>query len=395
MRQVYRSVFMQYPSLNDLKDNTMLAAALGLWGAAMLTFVSKDIPLTLWRSIKRQLTTILEVTSTQDEFVAITRWMERRPFSGKFRSLRAKNRELGVGFGRHYFFHKGRLCWFFRDRVETKDGFELEEISISCVGRNQKFIRDIVDEAVKETHRSKETKIYVPRWNSWNLLTSQAPRSLDSIILADETRSKITNHLDRFFRSETIYRERGIPFRTGLCLYGPPGTGKTSLVRAICAQYDLRLYTVDLSNMNDHELMELMWRVGSRSLVLMEDIDTVLASHDRSKKDKGEKSDRVTLSGLLNAIDGVVDSEGRVFAFTTNHIEKIDPALLRPGRADLKVELNTMTSQMVLTALKKYVPAINVSDSLRWKDGMTPAEFQQVLLRHEHEYDDLIKHLTV
>lgn len=149
---------MNYPSLIDLKDNSMMAAALGLWGAAMLTFVSKDIPITLWKAFRRQFTTVLEVTSTQDEFIAITRWMERRPFSKKFRSLRAKNRELSVGFGRHYFFHRGRLCWFFRDRVETKDGFELEEISITCIGRNQKIIRDIVDEAVKETHRSKETK---------------------------------------------------------------------------------------------------------------------------------------------------------------------------------------------------------------------------------------------
>ncbi len=385
---------MQYPSLIDLKDNSMMAAALGLWGAAMLTFVSKDIPITLWKAFKRQFTTVLEVTSTQDEFVAITRWMERRPYSKKFRSLRAKNRELSVGFGRHYFFHRGRLCWFFRDRVETKDGFELEEISITCVGRNQKFIREIVDEAVKETHRSKETKIYIPRWKSWNLLTSQAPRTLDSIILADDTRDKITKHLDRFFQSEETYRTRGIPYRTGMCLYGPPGTGKTSLVRAICAQYDLRLYTVDLSDITDNELMELMWRVGSRSLVLMEDIDTILASHDRSKKDKDSKPDRVTLSGLLNAIDGVVESEGRVFAFTTNHIAKIDPALLRPGRADLKVELDVMTSQMVEASLKKFVPALNFSTSLKWKDGITPAEFQQILLRYECEEEKLLEKLT-
>jgi len=385
---------MQFPTLLDLKDNSMMAAALGLWGAAMLTFVSKDIPITFWRALKRQFTTVLEVTSTQDEFIAITRWMERRPYSPKFRTLRAKNRELSVGFGRHYFIHRGRLCWFYRERVETKDGFELEEISISCLGRNQKFIRDIVEEAVKETHRSKETKIYVPRWHSWNLLTSQTPRKLDSIILADETRGKITSHLDRFFQSEKTYRERGIPYRTGLCLYGPPGTGKTSLVRAICAQYDLRLYTVDLSNMNDHELMELMWRVGSRSLVLMEDIDTVHASHDRTKEEKREKSDKVTLSGLLNAIDGVVESEGRVFVFTTNHITKIDPALLRPGRADLKVELDVMTPQMVKTSLKKFVPTINVSDTLKWREGLTPAEFQQILLRYENEQEILIQHLT-
>lgn len=385
---------MDFSSIADLKNSSMSAAALGLWGAAMLTFISKDIPLTFWRAIKRQLTTELEVTSTQDEFVAITRWMERRPFSKKFRTLRAKNRELSVGFGRHYFFYRGRLCWFFRDRVETKDGVELEEISISCLGRNQQFIRNIVVEAVRETHRSNETKIYVPRWTSWNLLTSQAPRKLDSIILAEETRERVTNHLNRFFQNEGTYRERGIPYRTGICLYGPPGTGKTSLVRAICAQYDLRLYTVDLSNMTDHELMELMWRVGSRSLILMEDIDTVIASHDRAKKDKVEKQDRVTLSGLLNAIDGVVDSEGRVFAFTTNHISKIDPALLRPGRADLKVELDVMSPQMVESALKKFVPELNFPDDLNWKSGISPAEFQQILLRYEREEELLLEQLT-
>jgi chaperone BCS1 len=394
VRQSYRGVIMQYQSLIDLKNSSMLAATLGLWGAAMLTFASKDIPLTFWKAIKRQFTTELEVTSTQDEFIAITRWMERRPYSGKFRTLRAKNRELSVGFGKHYFFHKGKLCWFFRERVETKDGAELEEISISCFGRDQKFIRDVVAEAVRETHNSNETKIYVPKWHAWSLLTSQAPRKLDSIILSDETRLKITGHLDRFFQSEDKYKLRGIPYRTGICLYGLPGTGKTSLVRAICAEYDLRLYTVDLSCITDQELMELIWRVGSRSLVLMEDIDSVLAAHDRSRKGKEEKNEKVTLSGLLNAIDGVVESEGRVFAFTTNHIEKIDPALLRPGRADLKIELNAMSPMMIHKTLKKFHPKLDISESLRWKEGVTPAEFQQLLLRYESEEEKLIEQLT-
>jgi chaperone BCS1 len=386
---------MQYLSLPGFQDHTMLASMLGLWGAAMLTFVSKDIPLRVWRAIQRQFTTVLEVTSAQEEFVAITRWMERRPFSKKVRSIRAKDKELSVGFGRHYFFHQKRLCWFERGRVETKDGSELEEIAISCIGRDQQFLRNIVNEAVRETHQSQETKIYLPRWRSWNLLTTQSPRSMDSVILEDEVRGQIIQHFDRFFDSEAIYRQRGIPYRTGICLYGAPGTGKTSLVRAICAQFNLRLYTVDLRNTNDQDLMELLWRVGTRSLVLMEDIDSVIASHDRSKAVKGDDSERVTLSGLLNAIDGVVASEGRVFAFTTNHIAKIDPALLRPGRVDLKIELGVMSHAMLDRSLRKFLPEIELPFGANWRSDVTPAEFHQLVLQFEYQPERLVRLLTI
>jgi chaperone BCS1 len=382
------------PSLLDqVKANPVLAGALGLWSAAMLTFITKDIPASFLKIIRKQCTTSLEVTSQEEEFTSLTRWIERKGFSRRFRRVRVKNKEISAGFGRHYFLYQWRLCWFFRDRVENKDGTDLEEVTVSYLGRDQRFLRDLIQSAIDNTFVSDQTRIYVPRWKGWSLLATQPKRSLDSVLLPPLLRRQIHSHFDAFFESREWHRFHGIPYRTGMCLYGQPGTGKTSLVRAICAHYDLRLYTIDLSNTTDQALKELVWSVGTRSMILMEDIDTISAAQDRSETKTACDSERVTLSGLLNAIDGVVDSDGRVFAFTTNHIERIDPALLRPGRADLKIELGAMTTEMFSDAFRKFAPTLDVPGDLQLRSDVTPAEFQRLFLDRKISHREVLEKL--
>ncbi len=374
-------MIQKIPLLKLLASNPILTTGLGLWGAAMLTFFTKDVPESAISFLTRQLTTSLEVTTRETEFSALINWIESRGFSKGFRSLRARNKALSAGFGRHYFFYRKKLCWFYRNRIQNKE-YELEEITLTCLGRNQQLLRDLIQEASDSIERADKTRIYAPRWRSWDLLAAQSKRPLSSVVLSDENMKAVTAHLDWFHGAKDWYRKHGVPYRTGICLSGAPGTGKTSLVRAICAHYDLGLYTLDLVNSSDQELKEMVCQLGARSLFLLEDIDTVAAAWNRATAKEGEKTDKLTLGGVLNAIDGVAESDGRVLVITTNMREKLDPALLRPGRIDLQLELGPMSSQMFRAGFRNFFPDAVVPAGFAWPVGMTPAEFQQIVLRH-------------
>lgn len=151
------------------------------------------------------------------------------------------------------------------------------------------------------------------------------------------------------------YQCRGIPHRRGYLLHGKPGAGKSSTIFALASELGLDIYPISLSqgDMDDSSLNQLLLSTKNPSIILIEDIDVAFSRDaedektDKSPKDskeaglqklKGSKSEsQITLSGLLNAIDGVSAPEGRILIATTNSIERLDDALLRPGRLDVRL----------------------------------------------------------
>jgi chaperone BCS1 len=138
-------------------------------------------------------------------------------------------------------------------------------------------------------------------------------------------------------------------------LYGPPGTGKTSLVSGLAAHFGLSVYCVNLTEFNDRSLMAAISQVPRNSVLLFEDIDCMkggqkrespvkeLTDSDGKANTTGAGNNGVTLSGLLNVLDGFFAPTGVLFMMTTNRIETLDPALLRPGRIDYKLYLGAAT----------------------------------------------------
>jgi len=166
----------------------------------------------------------------------------------------------------------------------------------------------------------------------------------------------------------------GIPFRRGYLLHGVPGSGKTSLIHSLSGELGLDIYVVSLSSkgMSDNTLTTLMGGVPTRCILLLEDLDaaftrsvtrdststgTPTASTAKDKDTAENDGSTLSLSGLLNALDGVAAAEGRLLFATTNHIERLDPALSRPGRMDVWVNFTHATKFQAEGIFKCFFPS--------------------------------------
>lgn len=380
--------------LLTIQKNPLLAAGIGLWSAAMLSYFTKDLPLIFWKLLKRQFTVSIEIPSNESTFKAITQWLEEKEKTKVFRSLRLREGKISAGLGKQYFFHQSRIWWIERERLDKPLDSDLEEISIGCFTINQNLVREFLDTAKSELEVNDRISIYFNDDDFWRFRGQQDKRNLNSVLLQKDKKIEIIDHLTRFFNSREWYKIGGIPFRTGLCLYGPPGTGKTSLVKAIASHFNLNIYVLDLNSQSDQSIQALFSKLPDKCVVLIEDIDTFDAVKTRTKSSHEASSAQLTLGGLLNAIDGIIDSNGRILVMTTNHIERLDPALIRPGRCDKTIELTYLTDETFRLAFKKFYPNFQIPAQVMWQTGVTPAILQIFVLNNKNRPDRLLHIMT-
>ncbi len=172
------------------------------------------------------------------------------------------------------------------------------------------------------------------------------------------------------------YAPRGRGYR----LYGPPGTGKTSLVTALASELRLNVCTLSLASpiVTDEKIHTLLASVPQRSLLLIEDVDAFFR-----ERDAAHAQVKLSFSGFLNALDGVATQEGTVLFMTTNHIERLDPALIRAGRIDERVELGYADEEQLRRLYRKFHDEPMAADaSAREKaaQNLSPAAVQGELM---------------
>lgn len=218
---------------------------------------------------------------------------------------------------------------------------------------------------------------------------------MDSVFLPKEQKDRIVKDLEHFLGAKKWYLDRGIPYRRGLLLFGPPGCGKTSFVMALAGHLQRPIYALNLGSMaGDEALIEAITTVPEYGILLIEDIDVAKASQARvvsnapstpeeEAKKKEEEAKGVTLSALLNALDGAFSRDGRILVMTTNHPDNVDPALLRPGRVDLKERIGELGPEEVLLMCKQFLEteewARKVAAEI--ETPIVPADLQEKLLR--------------
>ncbi|KAF4569481.1 hypothetical protein EYR40_008454 [Pleurotus pulmonarius] len=254
-------------------------------------------------------------------------------------------------------------------------------LKISVVARNNDILKKLVLEAKREYEKDAEHRVHIfladTAYVCWRWNGARQKRPMSSIVLQPGVKDMLLADCKDFLFSEEWYAERGIPFRRGYLLHGVPGSGKTSLIHSLAGELGLDIYVVSLSSkgMSDNTLTTLMGYVPSRCIVLLEDLDAAFTrsvSRDATStgaptssttdstaattSESNNEGSTLSLSGLLNALDGVAAAEGRLLFATTNHIERLDPALSRPGRMDVWVNFTHATKWQAEGIFKCFFP---------------------------------------
>lgn len=203
-----------------------------------------------------------------------------------------------------------------------------------------------------------------PHSNSWENEGYKKSRPARSVILKDDMLEAIIQDLREFVARDTKawYESHGLPHRRSLLFHGPPGCGKTSTIKMLAGMFRLNACFLSFSapNFSNSTLQDALADLPSRALLVLEDVD-VLFNVDR----KAETASSVTFSGLLNALDGLISVDGIVTIFTTNHLERLDPALIRAGRVDRRFEFVHPNAKHLAKLFHSFYP--NSSESLAQK----------------------------
>jgi chaperone BCS1 len=357
-----------------LSQPALQAALLAAAGA--LAYWLKDVPGLVARWARRFVISTLTVDS-RDEFLfgALIEYMDQHPrlrgvnqFTARsvrqgtaYQSLDDDLRNgqpprafLSPGEGLHIVRLDGRWLWIRRELQVAQAVYE--KVSLSQFGRSptrlQAFLQAAIDaRAARETDT---LSVYIPNpfhGGDWMRARLGSRRPLASVVLKAGQGEALLADLEHFFDSRARYAQLGIPWRRGYLLHGPPGTGKTSLVTALASELRLNVCTLSLASpiVTDEKIHTLLAAVPQRSLLLIEDVDAFFR-----ERDAAHAQVKLSFSGFLNALDGVATQEGTVLFMTTNHLERLDPALIRAGRIDERVELGYADTDQLQRLYRKF-----------------------------------------
>jgi DNA polymerase III delta prime subunit len=251
----------------------------------------------------------------------------------------------------------------------------------------------------------------------WESVPFKHPSTFDTLAMSPELKTEIKADLLDFTKGEQFYHRAGKAWKRGYLLYGPPGTGKSSMIAAIANYLQYDVYDVELTEVaSNSELRKLLIQTTNRSVIVIEDIDCSLDLSERKKaafqkhtsetkrpeaapappamKRTGAEDEacRVTLSGLLNFTDGLWSCCGseRIIIFTTNHIEKLDGALLRSGRMDMHIHMSwcTFPAFQILAynnlGLETH-PLFPEVEKAIFDKAITPADVSELLLKKKRD----------
>ena len=351
---------------NLFKDNVILTTFISMYGIGVVTYLFRNVPTKLFYSIKKQITTTISVANFNISYDLLMKELVSNSKLYTIRSLRMSNGKWGdstlaltIGFGYHVLFYKKKLLFLSILEKESKSYEEKITLQITKFGRSHSFFNELI-QTVKRLDNGEPNEIKVFNYDPyhWEFITSIPKREMNSVFIPNETKKEILNALDNFVNNESFYRERGIPYQLGILLEGPPGTGKTSLVKAIASYINKNISTISPTHLYD--LPRSLGSFKESSIMVIEDIDTSIITNDRENKNVLSEEDLTqgkmlkeeppvfsfsSLSDVLNSIDGILSIHGRVLVMTTNHYEKLDKALIRPGRIDLVVHVGFVTQE--------------------------------------------------
>ncbi|KAF2117921.1 P-loop containing nucleoside triphosphate hydrolase protein [Lophiotrema nucula] len=259
------------------------------------------------------------------------------------------------------------------------------------------FVKNCHEYAVELKLKAGSTNVYFAGgrggmdsgYGNWNCVVKSV-RKLDTVDMDEHIKADLLKDAEEYYLPETkeFYANCGIPYRRGYLFHGPPGTGKSSFSAALAGHLNCDLYMINLAsgNVTDGGLHQLFLSLPKKCIVVIEDIDAAGIGRELENKDdvpppptanppaqqdaephqpprhrtRRTGPNMVTLSGLLNAIDGNASQEGRLLIMTSNNPDALDEALVRPGRVDKKIHFGNLSGSAARSIFMRLIgrPAI-------------------------------------
>jgi len=271
----------------------------------------------------------------------------------------------------------------------SKPGLVFRNIIVSSNGTMdvlESYVQDMIKKCNEKTVNS--LMIYKPnvgvgkkRYISWKRNTFKTNKNIKNTIVSEDVKSCFFDDVHNFISKEEYYVSKGLSYKRGYLLHGEPGCGKTSIIKAIANEYNLPVFTIDLSIFeSNNELTKLVNDINGlvgdkqRHMLVFEDVDRSKVF----KKDYYEKS--ITEDCILNIIDGLDESYGRIVVMTTNNLNiiKAMPSLVRPGRIDVTVNVTLCTTFQICKIMELYYEK-SFDDLIKQNIKITPAKLIQLI----------------
>lgn len=352
------------------------------------------------------------------------------------------NKILNQGKVKDILFKKNKISFLldtetitiYTDKEKKRENFKIKlwtEIDLNCKHDIiEEFCQMCINKYIESlTSSTWKQLIYTNKEGKWESKESKNARKLDTVLLQNSIKESIKLDMELFLNSEEWYSHRDIPYTRGYLLYGIPGTGKTSLIKSLSLHFKRHMHYLMLQNIkSDTELLELLQSINYKETILViEDIDagssivkarkndadssivnakkndtdiSIVKTKKSNKhniiiQDENEIQEKITLSGLLNALDGVFNNNGRIMIITTNHPELLDQALTRHGRIDSKYQFNNCSRDQIKDLYYMFFDKEPNNDQLEKIKlfEYSPAQISSVFLRYRNNPDVALEHL--
>lgn len=349
---------------------------LGVMG--LLGYLGRKIPMTIWNFVRRN--TVSSMTFTRagsysmdlQNYAAFMQWFAATKWAKYDRNRRVTfdrdDPAFGPGLGFHWFIWNGRYFWFNVQRLNSSGtDIEKEEFTLYTFGRTTQPFIELVEE-FRIKNNPNFVRIFTPNDGNWMRSGRLRIADTETLILDPQVEKDLWEPLEWFINHEDWYRRKGIAYKHTIILEGPPGTGKSSLVKAIARRYRRDLHQINLSE-HGRNLGNLLSKLKPGDMVCIEDFDDVRTLHrrvaaDNRRMDLPESDDKsnaamlmdcdIPLSTFLNILQGVIELDDIIIVMSTNHLEKIDPAVYRPSRVDKTIHVPFLKD----AEIKRYINAM-------------------------------------
>ncbi|XP_054271353.1 mitochondrial chaperone BCS1 [Macrosteles quadrilineatus] len=410
--------------ISSLGDNPYFGAGFGLFGIGAAAAIARRGLQGAVILLRRHYMITLEVPCRDKSYQWLLNWITVRgarktqhlSVSTSFEQHDTGHVKTKYDFipsvGTHFFKYQGTWIKVERTReqstIDLHMGIPFETVTLTSFGRNKQLYFNILEEArqIALTENEGKTVMYIAMGSEWRPFGHpRKRRPLNSVVLDQGVSERVLADIREFIGNPGWYNERGIPYRRGYLLHGPPGCGKSSFITALAGELEFGICVLNLSErgLSDDRLNHLLSVAPHNTIILLEDIDAAFLSREETKQMSSayEGLNRVTFSGLLNCLDGVASTEARVVFMTTNYINRLDPALIRPGRVDLKEYIGHCTAHQVEQMFYRFYKTTDTETAARLAAAITAqdkplsaAQLQGYFMLYKHSsFDEIIKNV--